>query len=531
MAPSRKRKHASTDEQTASKQTPSIPTQTDLKAFAAVSKGSTQLDEGMKVKKRKVIREEVRDVRGKKNEASPTAVPVTEKKPIAARELDIKKRKRNGVDNGAEESDDEASTAQAKAGDSIFKQFAKKPASATPRTKRFKSALPPSPKETPSKRAAALFSNLQLDTTAQPIPFSLTNKQQAGIDTPPLTPDAEQTSPDAVFLPPTVTLPQELQDLTHLHSAFLSALSMHYAHNGTASPVYIQALLPQITKTWKKRTVTLEDLRRVLALSPQPASFMLEDYGRGGVCLSRTQPRGRALKRAASYIDEVELSQAFDDALQQRWNEREKGADPGNGHEDATAFMTQLPLAPITVHRSAEKAAPLFARGAQRLADIKSSQQAASQQSSATPSTCTTTSSETTSAVASRGTSLLDRILAKQHLTASMPSGPTKADLERRAALHRCEDIARVLSLLAGAKTRASFSLPVVVQHLQQSLRNPITREEVERCLEVMATDVTPGFVSVVSSGGVKGVVIAKAQSIGVTALRERVEMALVSSA
>ncbi|KAK4539646.1 hypothetical protein LTR36_010472 [Oleoguttula mirabilis] len=551
MAISRKRKHASADDGNASKQTSSILTQKNIKVFAAVSKAVVPLDDGVKTKKRKMGREEVGDAQDKANEVPSPSVSAAKMKPTRAGKLQVaeslvhehehetaeraapqaatkddKKRKRKTVDRVPEESDEETIDTQPKAGDSIFKQFAKKPTSGTPRTKRFKSALPPSPMETPSKRAAALFSNLQLDVAAQPIPFSLTNKQQVGIDTPPLTPDAEEAAQSVSFVGEDMALPDDLQDLARLHSAFLSALSMHYAHNGTASPVYTQALLPQITKTWKKRSVTLEDLRRVLALSSQPASFILEDYGRGGVCLSRAQPRGRAIKRAASYIDEEELNQCFADALQQQWNASQKAAESNTSHEDAAAFIAHLPLAPVTVHSSAEKAAPLFARGAQRLADIKSAQ-SASQQASTAPATATTTAQKTTSAVASRGTSLLDRILAKQALTSTTASGPTKVELERRAALHRCEDIARVLSLLAGAKSRCSFSMATVVQHLQQSLRNPITREEVERCLAVMAGEVTPGFVGVVVSGGVKAVVITRALGVGREEVRERVGRAL----
>lgn len=513
MAPSRKRKHASTDEASASKQTPAIATPKTIKAFAAVSKATVVRDDGVKSKKRKTVSF---DVTMNQNDTRDDAAP----RPIAKSE---KKRKRDREEAVPEESDsDDASAPRRNTKDGIFAQFAKKPASTAPRTKRSKPALPPSPKETPSKRAAALFSNLDLGSAARPIPFSL-SKQQAGIGTPPLTPSAEEAP-----------LPAELDDLAHLHSAFLSALSLHYAHNGTASPVPLPTLLEQITKTWKKRAVTLEDLRRTLALSPdQRGGFVLQDYGRGGVCLARStqQPRGRAVKRAASYVEEEELNASFSAALERSWRQwQEARTNPEDAGEDAAAFTAQLPLAPLTLHPSAEKAGSLFARGAQRLADIKgaSQQHQTADVSAALPATPSQPQAPTTpAAVASRGSSLLDRILAKQALTSTSPSGPTKADLELRAALHRSEDIARVLNLLAGTKARATFSLPVVVQHLQQSLRSPISKEEAERCLDVLAEEVAPGFVRVVVSGSVKGVVITKAASVGAGVLRERVERAI----
>lgn len=126
-------------------------------------------------------------------------------------------------------------------------------------------------------------------------------------------------------------------------------------------------------------------------------------------------------------------------------------------------------------------------------------------------------------ATQSRGTNLLDRILAKQAHTASLPAGPTKEQLERKAALHRIEDIARVLDLLAAGRARCSFSMQAMVQQLQQSLRNPISREEVERCLGLMAKEVTPGFVGLVKNGAMTGVVVTRGGRVGLVELRGRI--------
>jgi len=61
-----------------------------------------------------------------------------------------------------------------------------------------------------------------------------------------------------------------------------------------------------------------------------------------------------------------------------------------------------------------------------------------------------------------------------------------------------------------------------VTQQLQQSLRNPISREEVERCLEIMAAEIMPTFLQMIASGNVKGVVVTKAGKIGFADLKER---------
>lgn len=497
MAISRKRKHAVAEDQQTSKQT-SIPSQNGIKAFAGVSK-SRGADNG--TKKRKTAHQ---------REATPP--PVTLTKPTSAKSQTKRKRSLESV---TEETNDEQSHPEPDYENRIFKQFAKKTTTATPRNKRFKNALPPSPAETPSKRAAALFDKLKLGSASNPIPFSLSD-QHAGYDTPPDTPDAEKTSHD-------FTLPKELYELVQLHAAFLTALSLYYAHNGTSSQANVMAVLPHITKSWKKRNVTLDDLRRVLGVC-QPQSFFLEDYGKAGICLSRAQPRGRALKRAASYIDEEDLNGRFEEGLQQNWMKWQDCADKENCA--AVTFINQLPLAEIVKHESVEKATSLFARGQQRLADLKAGQAAANAEAQK-PATEVATEQKSAQAVQNRGSSLLDRIHAKQRLTSSLPAGPTKHQLERKAALHRVEDIARVLDLLAGSKSRCSFSVQVVVQQLQQSLRNPITREEVEGCLEVMAKEVTPGFVSVITSGSVRGVVVSRAQRVELVDLRARVQRAL----
>lgn len=502
MAVSRKRKHAATDDQPANKHTSHQLQQTGMKAFVGVSKPQNYV-EGMS-KRKKTLHQ---------REATPPAITISKPMPAKA----DKKRKR-GLESVAEE--EQTHEPQQEQG-GFFKKFAATTTSVTtetPRNKRFRTAaLPPSPKETPSKNAAALFDKLKLSSVDTAIPFALDKKAGMGYDTPPATPEAEVDT----GLLNHVALPGKLQDFCELHAAFLTALSLYYAHNGTSSPVNVSNLLQMVTNTWRKAAVTLEDLRRLLASAQ--SDFTLEDYGRAGVCLARKQARGRALKRAASYVDEDDLNARFSDALLKQWVQWQ--ACTGKENHDASTFLAQLPLSDIVQHKSAESAAPLFARGQARLADLKAAQLSALQ-ATTKPTAISDAQEKTSQAVLSRGTSLLDRILAKQILSASLPSGPTKLQLERRAALHRIEDIARTLDMLAGAKARITLSMPAMVQQLQQSLRNPISREEVEQCLGLMASEITPGFVRVVESGAVKAVVVCRGARVGVEELRERVAKA-----
>ncbi|QSS63559.1 hypothetical protein I7I51_00617 [Histoplasma capsulatum] len=58
--------------------------------------------------------------------------------------------------------------------------------------------------------------------------------------------------------------PQSFYDLTNLHSSFLTALSLNYAHNGRNTSTDLNQLLPCIEKIWKKRKVERKDLQRLL---------------------------------------------------------------------------------------------------------------------------------------------------------------------------------------------------------------------------------------------------------------------------
>ncbi|KAK5115321.1 hypothetical protein LTR62_001521 [Meristemomyces frigidus] len=489
MAISRKRKHDDNEGQQTGKH---ISATQSIKDFATVTKEVQPVTRAKKIKTTHV------------DLISTASANITAIEP--PKSVKRKRSQESSSDLPADPPSTKANTAD------IFRQFAKINSADLPRSKRVKTVLPPSPAGTPSKKAAALFDKLKIE----PVPFML-NDKPAGIDTPPDTPGTHEDVGSIAW-------PTELQDLWELYAAFLTALSLYYAHNGTSGAANVKNLLEMTSKHWKKRAVNLVDLRRLLAVgSRDQADFILEDYGRAGVCMSRAQPRGRGLKRTASYVDEDDLNVRFQEALQAEWQRWERASEEENN--GASTFIDQLPMAEIVVNASVKNASPLFARGQQRLADIKAAQ-AGAIPSSDNQAAAVKDEQKTTKAVQSRGSSLLDRVLARQASTASMPAGPTKAQLERKAALDRIEDIARALGSLVGMKARACMSMQAMVQQLQQSLRNPISREEVERCLDLMANEVTPGFVSVIVSGSVKGVVVSRMAKPDIAVVRESVVLA-----
>lgn len=488
MPVSRKRKATAAEDAPAPKQTRSSKTQKSISAFGSVGKPQIQDSE---CKKRKTI-----------HERDSTPPPATR---VASKAENKKKRSANFSDD--EEIVVGPRRTDVKEQSSIL---------STPRNKRVKNMLP-SPAETPTRGAAALFDRLDIASNTRPIPITLGGPLGGAYNTPPESPSKDEGADLSILA--------DLADLRHLYSSFLAALSMHYSHNGTSSPVDVNALLEMVTRHYKKRAVKLEDLQRILTIASRlDQSFSLENYGRGGVRLTRAEPRGRALKQARSFVDEAKLNARFGDALRQSWQSWE--ACTAKENRTSAAFLDHLPLLAITKNASAEKAAPLFARGEQRLADLKASRAAAAKAEPTKPTLHDVLSQRSAQATQNRGTALLDRILAKQSVASTLPSGPTKSQLERKSALHRIEEITRILSLLASSKERCSLSMQVVIQQLQQSLRNPISREEVERCLDSMSREIVPAFIKVVQSGEVKAVTITKSGAVSLAELRERVERA-----
>lgn len=418
------------------------------------------------------------------------------------------KRKRT-LDPVSEQSDEEVGR-KTKVQQGFFKQFARPKSATTPQSSRFTNPTPVSPSQTPTRNAERLFDQLNIRATSpatQP-----PSKRARALETPPSTPEADKPQPHAI-------LPTELRDLLSLYSSFLTALSLQSAHTGgSIAAVNLKSLLPLVTANWRKRSVTVNDVRKMLALTEKAGpSFILEDRARAGIYLARAEQT----ETTNTYIDEAKLNAAFETSLRTAWTDY--SISTPEKLLTARAFIRQLPLVDMIQSESAQKATPLFSRGQQRLADLKAGQAASKAEGEAASSQTPSTSlAKDTLGVQNRNTSLLDRILAKQAATANLPAGPTRAELERKSALHRVEDVARVLDLLSAGQPRASFSMSALVQHLQQSLRTPITREEVERCLAIMAGEIMPSFVRVIASSGMSGVVVTRGGKIGFADLKER---------
>ncbi|RYN42698.1 hypothetical protein AA0113_g5708 [Alternaria arborescens] len=348
-------------------------------------------------------------------------------------------------------------------------------------------------------------------------------------------------------------LPAELVNLLALHSSFLTALSLHYAHNGTSTPADLRDLIASTTLVWRQRKVTYDDIRLLLGILDHGPSgnnnpYYLSDYGRGKICIEIKD--NSPMMNGMTHMNEQGLQEMFKEGLDTLWSQwctsqmmmarpiavpkrgrgRPKKADIKQACMDTflddtsvSKFLSQLPLAQVTTCESLTALAPAQEKGRKRLREFKESVQ----QGRALKKTRSTIGKENdlslgqnqqvqpaqpkiTEFAAVRKTNLLDRILAKQEAAKAGPAAPTPAELQRKAALQRTPEVIGVLSLLCANRpgSRVSFSTTTLLQAIQGSIRSPISKEEAMKCVEVLASEVAPGYVSVVSMGSISSVVI-----------------------
>jgi hypothetical protein len=427
---------------------------------------------------------------------------------------------------------------------------ASSPASAIQKNKKIRLQLA-TPPDTPTKVLKRALCNLSLAPPAQPALQSGKRKRAATpeLETPPTTPEYDGDDDDV-----SAELPDGLYQLTRLNSAFLTALSLHYAHHGTSSPIDTRTLTPSITKIWGKRKVTLDDIRLCLGVANikaasgrvnNPPAFSLALFASGKVCVELNSAKKRQGVLSQSF-DEKALNAIFTQRLEQAWNRWDEKSD-------TKAFVSSLPLIGVPKSTSYKKVAPMLAKGQQRLEEVMrpkvandQSPVAQSRQKrrrantvedllevnrgrNAKESSPSSSKENTPGIVAAeaglRGLGLIERIRQKEIYKSTLPTPPTKAELERMAALQRAEELLGIVDLLAagkGAGLRVSFPLPALVKSVQSSIKSPLSKEEIESCLNVLAQDIAGGYIKIMAVGILKCVVVNKAYKPWPEEVRER---------
>ena len=338
-------------------------------------------------------------------------------------------------------------------------------------------------------------------------------------------------------------LPDEIQDLINLHSAFLTALSLHYAHNGQMIPVDLRDLVPGIERVWKKRKVRADDIQRLLSLQQgartygrqEGAVLSLSDYSHGKVCVEFLDPQHSPNSQRRP-LKEEELHVKFERNLEEQWLFYKASHGP---NPSPTAFVASLSVLPITPCASLPKIAPLLSKGQRRLEDLKSGAiKAQKSPLMITSANVISPSQQRDKQTTARSTDLFSRLKAKQLHQSTLPLPPSSKILARKSALQRLPEIAPILESLAisskkhcdddasaemvkSRTTHVSFTIPTLVQHLQMSLRNPIGKDEAVGCVELLA-EVTPEWVGVRKVGKLVTVTI-RGSGIGEDKLKERI--------
>jgi len=439
--------------------------------------------------------------------------------PTSSIEIVLTSKKRKADDNGqlAPSTNDSASK-------KLRREPEPKPVEvvATPtRKKKTVTFAEPEQAITPPKRTLSTPSKLsrkralETDENERPTPPSADPTEaealfeRLNIQSSPVRKRTRTFSPQTKTSPPEddYDLPQELLDFLDLQAAFLKTLSMQYAHNGTKSPIDLRTLTPSITRSWGKRKVTLDDIRRCIGIlsftTSTQAPFFLSDYGRGKICIEfQTNVEPGPLR-------EQKLNMDFEANLRTLWRGRRQGAV----QTSLPLFIATLPKAPVKT-AAAAKSMPILGKNQRTLEELKNGiirKQPPQEQPQAGPLPL-----PATPLLNADGTkmSLLDRIRQKELVQSQAAlTGPTPAELQRRAALQRADDVAALIGMLSAAsassgQARISFTMPALLIKLKDSLRNPISSEDGAECVRLLAREVVPGWLRVVTVGGRENVVV-----------------------
>ncbi|KAI0535090.1 hypothetical protein GGR58DRAFT_480405 [Xylaria digitata] len=466
----------------------------------------------------------------KKELTTTITTPSTPKKDIKLGAITPASRKRKVVasiedDSSADETPRKLTTSIAKSSNTTPVQPVKRGRGRPPKKAR------PEPKLTPRKRVrspsisdsdastidtGALFKKLRLESSPSRCSSPLTaDTSIAGSD---IELDAKPTKSGE--------LPEEVLNLISLHTAFLKTLTLHYAHNGSNVPADLRVLCPNIARAWGKKKVADADIRLVLGVlgssssSPSSSPFSLSNYGRGKICVEINKSRD------FGPLSEDKLNTLFRTNITALWTTF-LANEKSNASADALAFLATLPKAPVTLCESVAKASPLLLKGQQRLEDLKHGIVIKKQEKTAAkPSTADT---PMTNADGSK-MSLLDRIRLKSLQKAALPAGLSPAQLERRGALQRVEEVSALIGMLSRASSeggmggRISFTMASLLEKLKDSFRMGISKQEGAVCVRLLASEVAPDWIRVVTLSGRENVVVETACQLGKPEVTRRVQ-------
>ncbi|KAH6899661.1 hypothetical protein B0T10DRAFT_393503 [Thelonectria olida] len=337
-----------------------------------------------------------------------------------------------------------------------------------------------------------------------------------------------QTKLDGVFQKANKTdtaLPPHLVDLINMHRAFVKTIVIHFAHNGTATPVDFRTISSHISQSWGKRQVIIEDIRRCVAIQTSAkhdtiSPFIVSDYGRGKVCIE--------LAQVGTPINEERLYKQFEENLQALCVEKATDQVADVDIPLGSLSLTELPQAVIKDMSMGRSLNPMLRKGQRALSELKNDIATKQQEKEVKKN-----AASNNPLLNPDGTkmSLLDRLRMKRLAKANEPLPPSGPELQRRAALNRVADVSATISMLSLSNPmslpRQAFTMAVILEKLKDSLRMPISKEEGSTCIRLIASEVAPEWLRIVTIGGRENVVVQRNSQPVDRIIHERVQKLL----
>lgn len=312
----------------------------------------------------------------------------------------------------------------------------------------------------------------------------------------------------------------------------MKALSLHFAHNGTATPADLREFLPSVGRIWKKRKVVTKDLQRLIRVLDEKQEeeeegdfavprFRIANYGLGKVCLEKVAVQAGGQSVSAGPLNENELQERFERKLERVWRRVvDSSSTQRDGGIDRDDFVEKIALAPI--HESYTPFTSLR-KGQQRLQDLKGGviRLKTAKFAAKSAEEDDSTAKKAPEATTDRRKGLLDRIKDKQLRQSKLPPPPSKEMLLRRSAAQRVEEVAGVLTMLRpsgsvgsgpwaiAAAQKKPYRFETIIQNVQHSVKNPISDKEVEICLDILAQkNIAGDWVDIVTVNQLRSVVL-----------------------
>ncbi|KAJ9625371.1 uncharacterized protein PV06_07603 [Exophiala oligosperma] len=325
-------------------------------------------------------------------------------------------------------------------------------------------------------------------------------------------------------------LPPVLRDFVSMHDAFLRAFSLHRVHNGRSAPADLGSLLTSVTRLWKKRAVTQDDIQRMLAIYELDAS---SDVISGQLLRHQDSPfrlnlNGSDVLRYS--VEYVQPNQEYDEKNLQQSYEVEIEAVAISQRQNLSGLLSKdghaLPRLEFSVglQTQARKAKASAARREILGLSTQAQNRPGSQFSSHASSSSGGNDLQTPQVVKDRTLSLLDRVRAKA-LANSSAAPPSPEAILRRRAIGRIGEVVDILRLKQQQKLgsrfdssvhsspgkvrgKVSFSLKQLVGDIKGSMAIPMADSEVRKCFEVLAQELPGMWLSIHTVGILQSVVL-----------------------